>query len=380
MDDPHPAFAAWLAGFRTRAMAAGIAAPVLEAALAQARFLPEVIARDRHQPEFARTIWDYLDTAVSPARIARGLAALGQHAALLHEIEARYRVERAVLVAIWGLESDYGAHRGDIPTIAALATLACDGRRAALFERELIAALRILESEGLPAGALRGSWAGAMGHTQFMPSSYLNHAVAFRTPGRREIWGADPADALASTAAYLAHFGWAWGAPWGREVRLPEGFAVDLAGPARPAAEWRALGVEGVEGALPDLPAALLLPAGARGVALLAYANFGVIARYNAADAYVIAVGHLADRLRGGAAFHAPWPRDLRGLSAAERRELQERLTAAGYDTGGVDGLFGPRTLSALRDFQRAAALVPDGYPGPDVLERLRQLGTPQNG
>lgn len=373
MDDPHPAFAAWSAGFRARALAAGIAAPVLAEALAEARFLPEVIARDRHQPEFTRTIADYLETAVSPARIARGLEALGQHAALLSEIEARYRVDRAVLVAIWGLESDFGAHRGDIPTIAALATLACDGRRAALFERELIATLRILEGEGLPAGALQGSWAGAMGHTQFMPSSYLKHAVAFRTPGRRDIWGEDPADALASTAAYLAHFGWAPGAPWGREVRLPEGFAMDLAGPARPAAEWRALGVQGVEGALPDLPAALLLPAGARGVALLTFANFGVIARYNAAEAYVIAVGHLADRLLGGGAFHTPWPQDLRGLSTAERRELQERLTAVGHDTGGIDGLIGPRTITALRRFQRAAGLVADGYPGPDVLERLRE-------
>lgn len=346
---------------------------MLATTLAEARFLPAVIERDRHQPEFARTIWDYLDAAVSPTRIARGIAALQQHAALLEEIEARYRVDSAVLVAIWGLESDFGANRGDIPTIAALATLACNGRRAALFERELIAALRIVQTEGIPANTLIGSWAGAMGHTQFMPSSYLTHAVAFRTPGRRDIWGADPADALASTAAYLAHFGWEQAARWAVEVLLTKAFAVDLAGTTRPAPEWQSLGVQAVQGALPDRPARLLLPAGARGPALLACANFGVLARYNAADAYVIAVGHLADRISGGAAFHTPWPRDLRGLSAAERREIQQRLTAAGHDTGGIDGLLGPRTHAALRSFQRSAGLVPDGFPSTEMLEALRQ-------
>jgi membrane-bound lytic murein transglycosylase B len=223
---------------------------------------------------------------------------------------------------------------------------------------------------------MTGSWAGAMGHTQFMPTSYLAYAVDFTGDGRRDIWSDDPTDALASTAAYLARHGWTTGQPWAVEVTLPRGFDYRLAGKAtkRSSADWQALGVRAAGGGrIPQAGAAsILLPAGARGPALMIFGNFGVIARYNNADSYVIAVGHLSDRLRGGGPFVAPWPRSDRALSADERRELQERLTRRGFDTQGVDGKIGPATADAIRAFQTAQGLTPDGFATMDLLNRLR--------
>ncbi|NEX46858.1 lytic murein transglycosylase [Rhodobacter sp. ETT8] len=369
-------FADWLDGFRPRALEAGIAPAVLERALPLARFNAKIIERDRNQNEFTKTIWDYLDTAVSEDRIAHGKRALAQHGAMLARIEAEYGVDRHIVAAIWGLESAYGSFRGDIPTIEALATLAYDARRAAFFEKELIAALKILESGDVTPEAMRGSWAGAMGHTQFMPTSWWAHAVDFTGDGRRDVWSDDPADALASAAAYLRHWGWTPGALWGLEIRLPEGFDYDQTTERvkKPVAEWAALGVAPVAGgALPDHGlASVLLPGGARGAAFLIFSNFQVIERYNTADAYVIAVGHLADRLRGGPAIQAVWPRELRALTLAERMELQERLGAAGFDPQGVDGRIGPNTIAAVKAFQRANGRVPDGYASLEVLEALR--------
>jgi lytic murein transglycosylase len=369
-------FAAWVAAFRPRALAAGIAPATFDAAFAGVTFEPEVIERDRNQGEFTKTIWVYLDTAVSEERVANGRAALAAHRDLLQRIEAAHGVEAEILVAIWGLESAYGSYRGTTPVIGALASLAYDGRRAALFEAELLAALRILEAGDAGPDPLRGSWAGAMGHTQFMPSSYLAHAVDQDGDGRRDIWGSDPADALASSAAYLAGFGWRTGQPWGLEVRLPAGFDVAETGERvrKPVAEWRRLGVAPAGGGvLPEHgPAAVLLPAGAGGAAFLTFANFQVIERYNPADAYVIAVGHLADRIAGGGPIRAAWPRQDRALTLPERTRLQERLTAAGFDTLGVDGKIGPNTIAAIRAFQRSEGLVPDGYANPALLERLR--------
>jgi membrane-bound lytic murein transglycosylase B len=366
----------WIARFRLRAEAAGITPGTLDRALAGVRLNAVVLDRDRNQGEFTRAIWDYLDKAVSDDRIANGKAALARHAALLDRIEAAHGVDKEVVVAIWGLESAYGAVKGDIPVIEALATLAHDTRRAAFFEGELVAALRIIQAGDITPAAMRGSWAGAMGHTQFMPTSYLKLAVDFTGDGRRDIWGDDPADALASTAAYLAHYGWAKGQPWGAEVVLPEGFDVMLAGEGvqKPAAEWTALGVTLADGgAIGDHGlASILLPAGVGGAAFVIYPNFRVIERYNAADAYVIAVGHLADRIRGGGPIRHGWPREGGTLQLAERIELQERLTAAGFDTGGADGKVGPRTVAAVRAFQRSQGLVPDGYASPDILRRLR--------
>ncbi len=366
---------AFLAAFRPRAMEAGITAATLDAALTGLSLRQDVVDKDRNQTEFTRTIWDYLDRAVSQDRIAAGQKALKARDHLLDRIEARYGVDRQVLLAIWGLESSYGVVRGDIPTVEALATLASFPRRSAYFERELLAALRILQEGDVSVAGMKGSWAGAMGHTQFMPSSYLALAVDFDGDGRRDIWGEDPGDALASTAAYLARYGWRKGEPWGVEVTLPQGFDYRLSGEKvhKTAAEWQAIGVaRAAGGALPDCgPTSVLLPGGARGAAFLICPNFHVIEHYNPADAYVIAVGHLGDRIRGGGPILAPWPRELRALTLEERIALQHRLTLAGFNAGGADGRIGPLTQSAIRAFQTAQGLIPDGYASLDVLARL---------
>lgn len=364
----------WLATFSDRALAAGIASGTLEA-LAGTEYLPKVVHNDRHQNEFTKTIWDYLDKAVSDDRITGGVAALEKHNNTLQRIETTYGVDAEIVTAIWGLESAYGAVRGDLPTLHALATLAYDGRRGAFFEGELIAALKILQAGDATAETLRGSWAGAMGHTQFMPSSWHAFAVDFTADGKRDIWSDDPTDALASTAAYLAGKGWIKGAPWGVEITLPPGFNYDLTTERvkKPVSEWQAMGVMlATGGDLPDHGAAsVLLPGGHKGAAFLIFQNFHVIESYNTADAYVIAVGHLADRLKGGGPILSPWPREERALSFDERVALQKRLTAAGFDTGGVDAKMGPKTVAALKAFQKAKGLVPDGFPTLSVLRAL---------
>lgn len=365
----------WLAAFRLRAAAAGISDAVLNDALTGLLYDPDVIRRDRNQSEFTKTIWDYLDTAASDARVENGKAALKKYGATLQKIEDRYGVDKEVIAAIWGLESAYGTFRGSVPTIQSLATLAYDGRRAAFFEAELLAALKILQSGDTFAANMQGSWAGAMGHTQFMPSSFLAYAVDFNGDGKRNIWGDDPTDALASSAAYLAGFGWAKGVPWGLEITLPQGFDYEQTSERvkKPVAAWQALGVRRADGGdLPDHGAAsVLLPGGARGAAFLIFSNFQVIEHYNTADAYVIAVGHLADLLKGGVRIKSDWPRDLRALTLEERLALQERLTKAGFDTLGIDGKMGPNTIAAVKGFQKAKGIVPDGYPSLDVLKRL---------
>lgn len=366
----------WVETFRPRALAAGIAPDTFDRAFRGLRYNAEVIEKDRNQAEFTRTIWDYLDRAVSDLRVENGQTAIRDHRRLLERLEATYGVPKEVVVAVWGLESSYGANRGDIPVIEALATLAYEGRRGPFFESQLIDALRILQGGDARFENFTGSWAGAMGHTQFIPSSFHSFAVDFDGDGRRDIWSDDPTDALASTAAYLAKSGWQKGRTWGVEVTLPDGIDYMLAGngQTKPIADWAALGLRDAQGdALPDMgPAELLLPAGAQGAAFLITANFRAIERYNAADAYVIAIGHLADRLAGGAPIRAGWPRQDRALTGEERRDLQKRLTAAGFDTGGVDGKIGPKTLAAVRAFQRSLGLVPDGYASPGLLERLR--------
>ena len=366
----------WIADFRGRALAQGIRADVLDAAFDGVRYDPEIIRRDRNQSEFTKTIWDYLSTAVSESRIANGREALRRHADVLEAVERTHGVEKEIVAAIWGLESAYGAHRGSEPVIQSLATLAYDGRRGEFFEEQLVAALRIVQAGDTAPGAMTGSWAGAMGHTQFIPTSFLAYAVDGTGDGRRDIWSDDPADALASTAAYLAGFGWTKGQPWGVEVALPEGFDYaearrDL---TRLPSDWARLGVRGADGSeVPDHgPASVLLPAGAGGAAFLIFDNFAVIERYNTADAYVIGVGHLADRLAGGGPILSDWPQDDRALTFAERQEMQRLLTRAGFDTQGVDGRVGPLTVDAIRGFQAASDLIPDGYASLALLQRLR--------
>lgn len=370
-------FSRWLDGFRPRAQAAGISAATLELALRDIRFRADVITSDGNQSEFVRPIWDYLDSAASDTRIRNGQAALARHAAVLDQIEARYGVDKHVVVAVWGLESAYGEHRGTTPILDALATLAFDGRRGAFFEQQLIAALQIVQAGDVAPRAMTGSWAGAMGHTQFMPTSYLEYAVDFTGDGKRDIWSDNPTDALASTAAYLARFGWNRGQPWGVEVRLPRGFDYTLASRSvtKTPAEWARLGVGNMDGfVVPDHgPASILVPAGANGAAFMIFDNFGVIERYNRATSYVIGVGHLADRLRGGPAIHADWPRGDAPLNSSEREQVQQLLANRGFLNDKIDGIIGPNTINAIRSFQSAVGVTPDGYPSQQLLALLRR-------
>ena len=369
-------FRSWLGGFRGRALAQGIRGDVFDAAFRGVRPDPEVIRRDRNQSEFTKTIWDYLDSAASDSRVQNGRDALRRYGPLLQAIEDRFGVEKEVVAAVWGLESAYGTHRGEMDVIQSLATLAYDSRRGRFFEGQLVAALKILQAGDVSPRSMTGSWAGAMGHTQFIPTSYLDYAVDATGDGRRDIWSDDPTDALASTAAYLERFGWTRGQPWGVEVVLPRGFDYAQArrNLKRLPSEWARAGVVGVNGRpVPDHGrASVLLPAGARGAAFLIFDNFAVLERYNTADAYVIGVGHLSDRLKGAGPIRSEWPRGDRALTFPERRELQQRLTAAGFDTRGVDGKIGPLTIEAVRAYQRSQGLAPDGYASLDVLKRLR--------
>ncbi|MDX2483605.1 MAG: lytic murein transglycosylase [Pseudodonghicola sp.] len=369
-------FQNWIGAFKQRAITQGIRADVLERAFQGVSFDADVIRRDRTQSEFSKPIWEYLDSAASDERVANGRAALQQHRATLDRIERRFGVDKEIVVAIWGMESAFGSFRGKNNVVRSLSTLAFEGRRAAFFEAQLIAALRILQSGDTTPETMTGSWAGAMGHTQFMPTSYLDHAVDLTGDGRRDIWSDNPSDALASTAAYLKHFGWTKGQPWGVEVRLPQDFDYALAQRQikKNPGDWARLGVRGVNGrAVSDHgKAAILLPAGGHGAAFMVFDNFRVIERYNAADAYVIGVGHLADRIAGGGPIQAAWPQGDRGLSFTERTEMQQRLTARGFPTAGVDGRIGPKTMAAVRAYQMANGLLPDGYASLGLLKRLR--------
>ena len=370
-------FAEWLVTFKSRAAAKGISTNVLDQAFRGVEYDAEVVRRDRNQSEFTKTIWDYLSTAVSDTRIANGQAALAKHSDLLNRIEAQYGVEKQVVLAIWGLESAYGAFRGSDNTIQSLATLAFDTRRRGFFEDQLMEALQILQDGHVTAANMKGSWAGAMGHTQFMPTSFRDHAVDFTGDGKRDIWSDDPSDALASTAAYLKNFGWTTGQPWGVEVQLPIEFDYTLANRKilKSPGDWAKLGIVDIDGrAVGEFgPASILLPAGGQGAAFMIFDNFEVIERYNTADAYVIGVGHLGDRIMGGPGIQGTWPTDDRALTFDERVELQRRLTSKGFDTQKVDGKIGPLTINAVRAYQVAYGLLPDGYASLRLLERLRK-------
>lgn len=368
-------FSKWVAAFRTTALAAGIRENTFDAAFDGVQVLPRVIERDRTQPEFVRAVWDYLESAASAARVTRGQEKLAQARAEAEAAAARHGVPAPVLAAIWGLESNYGDNVGSTPTIDALATLAFDGRREAWARGQLLAALRILQGGDIERARMVGSWAGAMGQTQFLPSSFLAYAVDGDGDGRRDIWGS-VADVLASTAHYLARVGWRAGEPWGLEVTLPERFDLNRADlqVRQPSAQWAIEGVRAADGT--DLPAlaesALLLPAGARGPAFLVGTNFRALLRYNSSTSYALAVGLLAQRLAGGPGVAASWPRDLAPLSRAQLIALQTALNARGFESGAPDGLAGPATREALRRYQRSAGLPPDGFPTLELLQRMQ--------
>ena len=371
---PAQSFSHWREQFRTRAIQSGIDSALFDRTFANIEPDLTVIEADRSQPEFTRPVWEYLEGATSPARVRMGQALLREHAATLDAIEQRYGVDREALLAIWAMESSFGRFMGHHSVIRSLATLAYEGRRPHFAEEQLLAALEILQNGDIDAGGLLGSWAGAMGQTQFIPTTYLSHAVDFDGDGRRDIWNSS-ADALASAAHYLHAAGWQKGQAWGMQVTLPDGFDYALADSTirKTYAQWQALGIRGTPGKVaPSDSGYLLLPAGHRGPAFLVLHNFAAILRYNNSSSYALAVGLLGQRLNGDGPLLASWPKDERPLGRSERIELQEALAARGYNPGAADGIIGANTRRAIRAFQQSLNLPADGYPTPVLLQKLR--------
>jgi peptidoglycan lytic transglycosylase B len=328
------------------------------------------------QPEFTKAPWEYLDILVSDARIADGRAVLAKYRTAFDAMERAYGVDRHIVAAIWGIESNYGTQIGDRSVVRSTATLACIGRRQEYFRDELLAALEIVARGDVRVEHLMGSWAGAFGPTQFMPTAYRRFAVDADSDGRRDVVASVP-DLIASTANHLKREGWQSGKSWGYEVIVPKGFNYLLADRSemKTMAEWERAGIRRAGGK--PFPRAsdrafLLVPAGAQGPAFLTLQNFRAIMKYNPSEAYALAIGHLADRLRGGEPFLQAWPRHERVLTRAERLELQQHLSRNGYDVGEADGRFGPRTRNALRAYQQAVGAIPDGFATASILEHLR--------
>lgn len=374
-------FDAWLETVRAEAIAEGVRPETVADALGRVRQNPRVLVLDQRQPELLQPFWQYLDARVTPARGERARQMLEQHRDLLDRVQRLHGVQPRFLVAFWALESSFGEDTGNFDLIDALATLAHDGRRSAFFRGQLVALLQLIDRGDIGVTA-RGSWAGAMGQPQFMPTTYKDFAVDADGDGRRDLWRSLP-DVFASAANYLAQSGWRPDETWGREVALPAEFDLALSGPeiTLPLAEWQRLGVRLPDGA--DLPqagieASLLLPAGiGGGPALLIYPNFQVIMTWNRSLLYAVAVGHLADRMAGGPAFSAPRPVAEANLSRSDVLEVQVMLARLGFDAGSADGILGTKTRSALQSFQRSRALPADGFPSAPVIEHLRAVVSP---
>lgn len=373
-------FDRWLQGFRAEAAAAGISESVLNEALTGLSINPRVYELNDNQPEFSRGIWDYLDSAVSPTRINNGKTNYLENQRLFTLIENAYGVDAEIIAAIWGLESSYGAIMGDYDAIQALATLAFEGRRTGYGRSQLIGALKIIQHGYASRDELKGSWAGAMGHTQFIPTTYLSYAVDHDGDGKRDIWS-NLGDVFASTANYLSVSGYRANEPWGVEVKLPADFDYALADSdiKKAVVEWAAGGVEAIRGPNlierfdPNMRGRLIIPAGARGPAFIVFGNFGAILKYNRSTAYALAVSLLSEEIAGrSGAVVASWPRDDRPLTLEERKALQQALKDRGFDPGPVDGIIGAGTKRALRAWQKQAGLPADGYASATVLEALR--------
>ncbi|MBZ0217751.1 MAG: lytic murein transglycosylase [Fimbriimonadaceae bacterium] len=376
---PHPvradSFDHWVAGVWPEARRAGVSRATFDAAFRGVRPDESIYESAASQPEFVKPIWEYLERAVSDNRVKNGKEKLYQFNNILNAIEAVYGVPRYVVLAIWGMETNYGGYLGDKNVIEALATLGYRGRRQRFGRKQLIAALQILERGDTTPDRMTGSWAGAMGHTQFIPTTYNAYAVDFDGDGRRDIWDTI-ADALASTASYLRVSGWRPDLAWGYEVQLPPNFDYSLieAG-TKTVREWHDLALRrpGARMEHATEQAQLLLPAGAAGPAFLVFKNFRAIKRYNNSDAYALAVGHLSDRISGGKPFAQSWPTDDGPLTRDQRKELQSLLLRAGYAIGSVDGKIGRKTRAAIRHFQNARGVTPDGFASILLLERLRR-------
>ena len=374
-------FSACLARLRPEAAARGVTGAVFDAHTAALEPDMAVIGLLDAQPEFVTPIWDYLAALVDEERVADGQEMLGRWNEVLQQVESRYGVDAATVVAVWGVESNYGRNFGKRPLLESLSTLSCYGRRQTYFRGEFFTTLKIIQDGDVAPDKLKGSWAGAFGHTQFMPSTFMRLAVDFDGDGRRDLIDSVP-DALASTANFLQRAGWRTGLPWGFEVKLPVGF--DATGTGRrnrqPASAWTTRGVTRIDGSplvaarlQADTPSALLLPAGPKGPAFLVTSNFDAIFSYNASESYALAIAHLSDRLRGGAPFVTAWPTDDPGLSRVERRELQQLLIARGHDIGEADGMIGARTRDALKAALADLGIESDGRAGRKALEALRR-------
>lgn len=368
-------FDAFLLEARQAALAQGITANTFDRATAGLRPIPSITTMNANQPEFAKPVWGYLDGAVSARRIRDGQVMLARYGDVLAKIEGQSGVPREILVAIWGMETDYGTGNGSFPLFAALATLAYDGPRMSYGKPEFQAALRIYQDRQYPVSEMVASWAGAFGQTQFTPTTFLKFAMDGDGDNRIDLWESAP-DALASAANLLAKQGWQSGVRWGQEVTLPRGFAWHEADTdtLKPVSDWRGRGVKPVRGAsLPDGDslAAIYLPAGAKGPAFLVSSNFNTLLKYNNAASYALAVGLLSDRIAGGEPVKGAWPRDERPLSRSERIAFQQDLTKLGFDTGTPDGVLGRRTRAALRQYQIARSLPADGFATADLLAKL---------
>ena len=357
-----------------RARSRGVSKQTFDAAMGGFKPLKSVIKLTGKQPEFVSTAADYVTKRVDAAKAAQGQGMRAEWKQTLAAVSERYGVQPEIVLAIWGIETNFGGFMGSTNTVHGLATLAHAGYRADFFGQELITALEILEAGHVTPRKMVGSWAGAMGHPQFMPSSFMKYAVDFKGEGHKDIWGSVP-DALASTANYLKSFGWRSGETWGYEVALPADFNYNNIWNDASAklSDWSAIGVKRANGkAFPrgDDIASLYMPMGGNGPVFAVLPNFAVIKRYNNSSSYALAVGHLADRILGTTGFVNAWPSDT-ALSKAQRVELQARLSKRGYDLGTPDGVIGPKTRAALMDFQARAGLTPDGFPSGNALKAL---------
>ena len=368
-------FQSCLAGLRGDAAAAGVSTSVFDSAMAGVEPDMKVIEAMNNQPEFKTPIWDYLGTLVDDEKVAEGRAMLRQYASVFAAAEQRFGVDRHTIAAVWGVESDFGKARGKMPLVQALSTGACLApRRNAFFKGELIATLKIIQRGDVRPERLFGSWAGAFGHTQFIPSTYLRLAVDGDGDGRRDLVDSIP-DALHSTANFMDKAGWVTGATWGYEVRVPDGYRGPIGrNPKKPLSHWAAQGVVKYDGSRLDGTgnAGLLMPAGREGPAFLVFKNYDAAYSYNGADSYALAISLLSDRLRGKPGVQGQWPTDDLPLSREQRRELQRLLIARGYNVGEPDGAVGSLTRAAIKDVEAKIGMSPTGRPGEKVLRALK--------